>query len=269
MKLKTLLSAMSLVFAIVLLTSCTEKTKTFPKSHEDVENFIGESFRNYIIISDDSGILTTEEDNLISNSMIFFNKKKISIIPLLANDFSVHSIVSPNHLVLETDGHNRNNSRQSFPELYDLIIDADLNCEVLKSDYWHSLSDIIEIKNGKKGDLSNILITFDGIQFQFSPSKDDEVNFYAAYTDVPATKVISNNDKEITIRFENSRTDLTIDLLESSLTNNEWIEGVDWNQDGDALVVHVKFAKTNIEYNISKSSPDIERPYLNIVFKYK
>ncbi len=246
-----------------------EDSNTFPKSHEDVENFIGESFKNYIKISDDKGILTTDENNIISSSMIFFNEKKISIIPLLANEFSVHSIISPNHLVLETDGHNRNNSRQSFPELYDLIIDADLNCEVIKSDYWHSLSDIVEIKNGKKGDLSNILITFDGIQFQFSPSKDDEVNFYAAYTDVPATKVISNNDKEITIRIGNSRTDLILDLLESSLTNNEWIEGVEWNQDGDALVVHVKFAKTNIEYNISKSSPDIERPYVSIVFKYK
>jgi hypothetical protein len=269
MKLKTLFGVMALIFAIVLLTSCTEKTNAFPKSHEDVENFIGESFKNYIKISDDKGILTTEKDNIISNSMIFFNEKKISVIPLLANEFNVHSIVSPNHLVLETDGHNRNNSRQSYPELYDLIIDSDSNCEVLKSEYWHSLSDIVEINNGKKGDLSNILITFDGIQFQFSPSKDDEANFYAAYTDVPATNVISNNDKEITIRFKNSTTELSLDQLECSLTNNEWIKGVEWNQDGDALVVHVKFAKTNIEYNISKSSPDIERPYVNIVFKYK
>ena len=65
-----------------------ENSNTFPKSHKDVENFIGESFKN--------------------------------------------------------------NSRQSFPELCDLIIVADLNCNV----------------------------SFDGNQFQFSPSKDDEVNFY-------------------------------------------------------------------------------------------
>lgn len=269
MKLKTWLSIMSLFFVVALLTSCTEKSNSFPKSHEDVENFIGESFKNYFIISDDKGILTTDEDNLISNSVIFFKEERISIIPLFVNEFSVKSIVSPNHLVLETDGHNRNNSRQSFPELYDLIIDADLNCEVLKSEYWHSMSDTVEIENGKKGDLSNILITFDGIQFQFSPSKDDEVNFYAAYTDVPATQVIPNNNKEIAIRFENSRTDITIDLLEGSLVNNEWVESVDWHQDGEALVVQVKFARSNIEYNISKSSPDVERPYVNIVLKYK
>ncbi len=266
MKLKIIIRFILLIVVVAFLTSCTNTSVSFPKSHDELRSFVGEPYKDYIIISEDRGILTLEEENMISHSLIFFKEKKVSEIPLFADEFSVNTIITPNHLVLETNGHNRNNFHQNFPELYDLIIDADLSCEVLKREYWHSLSDTVEVENGKKGDLSNILITIDAIQFQFSPSVGDEVNFYAAYTDVPATKVTSNNDQEITIRFENSKTDISIDLLEDTLTYNEFLEGVDWYQDGEALVIQLKIVKTSTEYNISKSSPERERPYVKIEF---
>ncbi|MEW6172756.1 MAG: hypothetical protein AB1510_06760 [Bacillota bacterium] len=113
---------------------------------------------------------------------------------------TLEKVESENHIVFLSSGKNSECVFGNFPYLIRCVrvkndVKSTDDFTAIREDKYFKLDE--QVSSGSKGyaQLSDIVVTLNGIQVLFKPISGHEADFYAAATDIPETKISYDRDK--------------------------------------------------------------------------
>jgi len=237
-----------------------------PKNIEEVGNYYGDQLIEYFEIAS-HGVLVKYHDDLGDwHHVVNFDEGKTYQLPIIAGEVSLEKVINENEFLLLADGKNQLNSYQEFPYLLHAIKGSTNEYSVVRADQWRQIGESIEPVPGKTGSIRDIATSFDGLQIMFQPKVGDEVNFYAAYTDIPTTEINFDGNNSLLIKFTDASMaeDINLGFLNS---NHLYIQDIQLSQADDGVLLTLVLSDEAKEYFIFKKSLDQETPIFDIRFK--
>lgn len=110
----------------------------------------------------------------------------MDILPTMPQYVKLEEIIDPNNIVFLSTGKNSESAYQTFPYIIRCIRtreDSERNDDFISytENKYFKLDEEVATEFGKKGVLSRLVVTLEGVEILFKPVPGDEANFYAVF----------------------------------------------------------------------------------------
>lgn len=274
-----ILASAIIIFYIASNTvkSCSNNILTIDKIKEnyktekikDIKQFIGNSGIQYALVS--------YEDKYKMNAFDIYNLKTgdRDILPINPYKVTLENINNENEIVFFANGEDYNTSHSTFPfkitcyrNAENVKSNMDFYCYYNKNLYLQ-IDKKVTLGSNKYSLLSDITLTFNGLDVLFGPLPGNEVNFFADQAYIPETKTQYIKEKnQFIITF--SHTAFNKELLKNKVLkydSNLYYKSIEMIQDDTNAALVINLTDTKTTYNIEVIHLKNELPFARVNFK--
>lgn len=209
------------------------------------------------------------------NMFDLYNLKSgaIDALPTMGEFVTLEKIESENYFIFLSSGKNSESAVGNFPYIIRCIrIKNDFSNNndfiALRDDKYFGLD--YSIQSGSKDEevISELGVTFNGLEILFEPIKGEETKFYAAYTDIPCT--ITSYNKELNqIVFQIGAMEISSKLKnigKVKLNNNQYMSSYEILQQNSKTYIVITVKDLVKTYTAKTKTLPNGLPYLSIMF---
>lgn len=253
--------------------SPTSNSKTIKLTLDDIKKkYTDSKIKNIQNIGEEYVLVESEQDTL-ANKFDIYNLKTgaMDTLPTMPEFVTLEKIVNENYFIFLDSGRNSESPFGNFPHLLSCIkVKSDNNDNFIsfQDDKYFNLD--YSVQSGSKKDIlmSNMNITFDGLQVLFQPLKGKELQFYADFTDIPPTKTSYNKElKQLVFEIETDEISESLKSMKKiNVDNNQYVKSYEITQKDNKTYLIVTVSDLVKTYNIkTKRLPD-QLPYFTVEF---
>lgn len=279
-KLILLLTIIMLFSVSIILNGCSDKTKVAatdqesPKlTIEDIKkNYTDTNIKNIQNIGKDYVLIESQQETFANKFDLYnLNTGDMDTMPTSIDFVTLEKIENENYLVFLSNGKNSESPFAKAPYLIKCVrikneIDKADDFIALYEDKYLPLDYSIQLGSKEESQMSNINITFDGIEVLFKAIKGKEVWFYADATDISPTKISYDKDKK-QLTFEIACKELGEKLKAANkvtLSDNQYISAYEITQNDNKIFLTLDLKDTAKQYLFKiKRLPD-GTPYFHV-----
>lgn len=240
------------------------------------ERYTDTNIKNIQNIGEEYLLVESQKDTF-ANRFDLYNLKTgdMDTLPTMPYFVTLENIENENYFVFLSSGKNSQSPMGTFPCLIKCIrIKTDLNESddfiALFEEKYFSLEDVVQSGIKHECIMSDLNITFEGLEVLFKPIKGKEALFYAAITDIPPTKTSYDKDKK-QMTFEIGTKHLGEGLKgmkKVSIDDNQFISSYEIEQKDNKIYLIVVLKDLAKKYTIDmKRLPDGQLPYFLVKFR--
>lgn len=201
-------------------------------------------------------VLVESEKETFANRFDLYNLKtgNVDTLPTGFEYVTIQKIENENFFIFLASGRNSESPFKQFPYL--------INCFRIKNDagMYNSFTDIREDKyfdlteavqaGSKSGSImSDMNISFDGLEVMFKPQKGMESGFYADASDIPPTgTTYDKNKNQMTIQFETDKLGENLKTGIFNTDNNQFISSYDLDKRDNKIILILSLRDTAKKY---------------------
>lgn len=226
----------------------------------------------------EENVLVESQQDTFANKFDIYNLKTgdMDTLPTAPEFVMLEKVVNENYFIFLASGKNSESSIGIFPHLISCIrVKSDTN----KSDDFTSFNEDkffnldYPIQSGSKEDslMSNLNVTFDGLEVLFEPVKGRETQFYAGSSDIPPTKVSYNKDKkQIVFEIETSHlSEKLSNMKKVIIDNNEFMSSYEITEKNNKIYLAVTTTNSVKTYMVKTKQLPNGLPYFTVEFSEK
>ncbi|MDI6705279.1 MAG: hypothetical protein QME73_03360 [Bacillota bacterium] len=187
-----------------------------------------------------------------------------------------HEIVNQNHVVLLATGRDSESSYQNFPYYKRFIKnsgvdDKDNSFICINEDRYLDIGEKTGTDSGKRGVLSAVIVGLESVEFLFKPERGKEAGFYAAFTDIPATEIMAEEDNSVMlVRFEDAAVEGAVGyngILYGG--DNPYFSRLEVREEDSGVSVYIHLTESAGRYLVKKGRLPLPTgfPYLHLEFR--
>lgn len=253
----------------------TSNSKTVKLTLDEIKKkYTDTKIKNIQNIGEEYVLVESQQDTF-ANKFDIYNLKtgQMDTLPTMPDIVTLEKVVNENYFVFLSSGKNSESPYGNFPYLVSCIrVKSDIN----KNDNFISLQDDkyfnldYSVQSGsKEGSLmSNLNVTFDGLEVLFEPVKGKESHFFVDSTDIPPTKISYNKEKKQII-FEIGTNQLSSKLnnmKKVSIANNEFMSSYEITKKDNKIYLAVTVSDSVKTYMVKTKKLPNQLPYFAVVF---
>jgi hypothetical protein len=225
----------------------------------------------------DGHVLVESQRPTFANVFELFNLAtgNRDVMPTPTEFVTLECIENENHIVFLSSGKNSECIFGNFPYLIRCVrvktkADSkdDFNFMPIFQDKYFNLGE--EISSGSKSgcsQLSDVIITLDGIQALFKPLPGREDLFYAAATDIPETKIFTDKSRMVIQIADTQIGGKLKDKMVLPAGENQYLTSLKVTKDGRDIELTVTLKEVAREYTAKIERLPNGLPYFEVAFK--
>jgi hypothetical protein len=240
------------------------------------ERYTDTNIKNIQNIGEEYLLVESQKDTF-ANKFDLYNLKTgdADTLPTMPYFVTLEKIENENYFVFLSSGENSESPMGTFPCLIKCIrIKTDLNETddfiALFEEKYFDLEDVVQSGIKQECIMSDLNITFEGLEVLFKPIEGKEALFYAAITDIPPTKTSYDKDKK-QMTFEIGTNHLGEGLKgmkKVNIDDHQFISSYEIKQKDNKIYFIVGLKDLAKKYTIDmKRLPDGQLPYFFVKFK--
>lgn len=284
-------TAVILGFSLIL-TGCTYKVKKPEKNPPEVQTaatpsvpgklnaeeikkkYTDTKVKSIQNIGEDFALVESQQDTL-ANKFDIYNlvTGDVETLPTMPDFVTLEKAVNENYFIFLASGKNSESPFGNFPHLISCIrVKNDANKEGnfirLEEDKYYNLDYSVQAGSKEGTLMSNVNVSFDGLEVLFEPVKSKELEFYADATDIPPTKTTYNKDSK-QIVFEigtNQLSEKLKGMKKVKIDNNQVMSAYEITQKDNKIYLALTVSDSVKTYNVKIKRLPNGLPYFTVVF---
>lgn len=255
--------------------STTSNIKTYKLTSEEIKKkYTDTKVKSIQNIGEDFILVESQQDTLANKFDIYnLGTGEMNTLPTMPDFVTLEKLVNEDYFIFLDSGKNSEGPFGNFPHLLSCIrVKNDTNKDndfiTLYGDKYFSLD--YSMQAGSKGSelMSDLNVTFDGLEVLFEPIKGNELEFYADFTDIPTTKTSFNKDlKQIVFEIGTNQLSKKLDGMKKVIVdNNQFISSYEITQKDNKIYLSVNVSDSAKTYMAKIKRLPNQLPYFTVVF---
>lgn len=255
-------------------TNTTMQTATILTLDDIKKRYGSDEIKNIININTEY-VLVESRKETFANRFVLYNLKTGAFdeLPTRPEYVTLEKIENENYFIFLSSGKNSESPFGTFPYLVKCFrikngITKNDSFIAVHEDRYFGIDEPVQSGNKDESLMSDLNITFDGLEVLFKPITGKEGDFYAGITDIPTTKTsYEKNKNQLTFEIEaNQLSEKLKNLNEVNTDNNQFISSYEITQEDNKIQLAVNLRDSAKRYLIKKKQLPNGFTYFSVEF---